>query len=297
VEDIGHEQWSGKTGGMKWMQKSLIVLFKLTPLHVVYIIMGCVIPFYMLFAHKGYISIYHFFRNRLGYSPLKSFINVYINHYTFGKVILDRFAVYSGRKFHIEIEGYEYFKELSSRENGFLQLSSHVGNYELAGYSLNSEMKRFNALVFPGETVTVMKNREKVLSQNKIQMIPVESDFSHIFLINNALMNGEIVSIPGDRIFGSSKSAECTFFGKKAKFPLGPFAIAVEREVQAISVFVMKEGVTKYRIFVKPVNLPEDANMNRREKMNALAQMFADNLESIIRRYPTQWFNYYEFWN
>jgi predicted LPLAT superfamily acyltransferase len=251
----------------------------------------------MLFAHKGYISIYHFFHNRLGYGPLKSFINVYINHYTFGKVILDRFAVYSGRKFHIEIEGYEYFKELSSRENGFLQLSSHVGNYELAGYSLNSEMKRFNALVFPGETVTVMKNREKVLSQNKIQMIPVESDFSHIFLINNALMNGEIVSIPGDRIFGSSKSAECTFFGKKAKFPLGPFAIAVEREVQAISVFVMKEGVTKYRIFVKPVNLPEDANMNRREKMNALAQMFADNLESIIRRYPTQWFNYYEFWN
>jgi predicted LPLAT superfamily acyltransferase len=297
VEDIGHEQWSGKTGGMKWMQKSLIALFKMTPLHVVYIIMGCVIPFYMLFAHKGYISIYHFFRNRLGYSPLKSFINVYINHYTFGKVILDRFAVYSGRKFHIEIEGYEYFKELSSRENGFLQLSSHVGNYELAGYSLNSEMKRFNALVFPGETETVMKNREKVLSQNKIQMIPVESDFSHIFLINNALMNGEIVSIPGDRIFGSSKSAECTFFGKKAKFPLGPFAIAVEREVQAISVFVMKEGVTKYRIFVKPVNLPEDANMNRREKMNALAQVFADNLESIIRRYPTQWFNYYEFWN
>jgi predicted LPLAT superfamily acyltransferase len=297
VEDIGHEQWSGKTGGMKWMQKSLIVLFKLTPLHVVYIIMGCVIPFYMLFAHKGYISIYHFFRNRLGYSPLKSFINVYINHYTFGKVILDRFAVYSGRKFHIEIEGYEYFKELSSKENGFLQLSSHVGNYELAGYSLNSEMKRFNALVFPGETETVMKNREKVLSQNKIQMIPVESDFSHIFLINNALMNGEIVSIPGDRIFGSSKSAECTFFGKKAKFPLGPFAIAVEREVQAISVFVMKEGVTKYRIFVKPVNLPENANMNRREKMNALAQVFADNLESIIRRYPTQWFNYYEFWN
>jgi predicted LPLAT superfamily acyltransferase len=297
VEDIGHEQWSGKTGGMKWMQKSLIALFKMTPLHVVYIVMGCVIPFYMLFAHKGYISIYHFFRNRLGYSPLKSFINVYINHYTFGKVILDRFAVYSGRKFHIEIEGYEYFKELSSKENGFLQLSSHVGNYELAGYSLNSEMKRFNALVFPGETETVMKNREKVLSQNKIQMIPVESDFSHIFLINNALMNGEIVSIPGDRIFGSSKSVECTFFGKKAKFPLGPFAIAVEREVQAISVFVMKEGVTKYRIFVKPVNLPEDANMNRREKMNALAQVFADNLESIIRRYPTQWFNYYEFWN
>ena len=71
--------------------------------------MGCVIPFYMLFAHKGYISMYHFFRQRFGYGPMKSFVHVYLNHYAFGKVILDRFAVYSGRKFQIEIEGYEAF--------------------------------------------------------------------------------------------------------------------------------------------------------------------------------------------
>jgi predicted LPLAT superfamily acyltransferase len=297
LEDIGHEQWSGKTGGMKWMQKSLIVLFKLTPLHVVYFLMGCVIPFYMLFAHKGYISMYHFFRQRFGYGPMKSFVHVYLNHYAFGKVILDRFAVYSGRKFQIEIEGYEHFTELASKTEGFVQLSSHVGNYELAGYSLTTDKKKFNALVFSGETETVMKNREKVLSHNKIQMIPVKSDFSHVFIINNALMDGEIVSIPGDRIFGSSKSAECMFFGQKAKFPLGPFAIAVEREVPMISVFVMKETAKRYRIFVKPVALPAGQDMNRRQKMNALAQVFARNLESIIRRYPTQWFNYYEFWN
>jgi len=27
-----------------------------------------------------------------------------------------------------------------------------------------------------------------------------------------------------------------------------------------------------------------------------LAQSFASELEGIVRRYPEQWFNFYEFW-
>lgn len=297
MDNIKHEQWSGKTGGMKWMQKSLIILFKITDLRVVYFLMGLVIPFYMLFAHKGYIAMYHFFRHRFHFGPVKSFVYVYLNHFTFGQVILDRFAAYAGRRFEIEMDGYAHFCALAALPEGFLQLSSHVGNYELAGYSLRDDRKRFNALVFSGETETVMANREKALARNRIRMIPVKADLSHIFIINQALGDGEIVSIPGDRIFGSAKSAECLFFGQKAKFPLGPFAIAVEREVPVLSVFVMKESVKKYRILVNPVAVKGSAKMKRRERMNALAQAFATNLESVVRRYPTQWFNYYEFWN
>jgi predicted LPLAT superfamily acyltransferase len=30
--------------------------------------------------------------------------------------------------------------------------------------------------------------------------------------------------------------------------------------------------------------------------MQQLAQAFATQLEDIVRRYPTQWFNYFDFW-
>jgi predicted LPLAT superfamily acyltransferase len=30
--------------------------------------------------------------------------------------------------------------------------------------------------------------------------------------------------------------------------------------------------------------------------MAQMAQNFADRLETIVRRYPTQWFNYFDFW-
>jgi predicted LPLAT superfamily acyltransferase len=30
--------------------------------------------------------------------------------------------------------------------------------------------------------------------------------------------------------------------------------------------------------------------------MSQLAQHFATQLEDIVRHYPAQWFNYYDFW-
>ena len=177
---------------------------------------------------------------------------------------------------------------------GFILLSSHVGNYEIAGYSLKPKHKKINALVFAGETATVMENRQRILSQNNMSMIPVKEDLSHLFALNTALDNGEMVSMPADRVFGSQKSVECQFFGAKANFPLGAFAMAVQKEVPVLAIFVMKEGMKKYHAFVRQVSC--DKTASRREQMSQLAQSFASNLEEIVRRYPTQWFNYFDFW-
>lgn len=299
MESGKRTRWSGKTGGRPWMQCVLIAWFRYANMRISYFMMGCIVPFYMLFSRKGYLSMYRFFRERLVYSPLKAFGYVYLNHYTFGQVILDRFAAYAGKTFRFEIDGNEYFEHLVNNETGFIQLSSHVGNYELAGYSLVTRKKRFHALVFPGETETVMKNRNRLFALHNIGMVPVKADLSHVFLINNALSYGDIVSMPGDRIFGSRKSVSCPFFGADARFPLGPFAMVARREVPALAVFVMKETISRYRILVRQVEIPPSVavNLSRKEKEKALARVFAGELECVVRRYPTQWFNYYDFWN
>ena len=126
----------------------------------------------------------------------------------------------------IEIVGNEHFLALASREDGFVQLSAHVGNYEIAGYSLVAEKKRFNALVFGGEKASVMKNRNKMFANTNINMIGIDADMSHLYEINSALANGEIVSMPGDRIFGSEKSIETDLLGTTAHLPAGPFRVA-----------------------------------------------------------------------
>ena len=294
ADTLQHNEWSGKTGGLPWMQRSLVAMFRVLPLWLLYGVMALVVPFYMIFNRNGYQSMYRFFRERMGYGRCKSFCSVYANHFRFGQIILDRFGVYAGKKYHFVSEEQHVFDEKETHDKGFVMLSSHVGNYEMAGYSLRPKVKRYNVLVFAGETETVMENRQRILSQNNVRMVPVKDDLSHLFLLNTALDDGEIISMPADRIFGSQKSVECQFFGQVARFPLGAFAMAVQKEVDVITVFVMKTGLRSYDIYLR--ELQYDKSLSSREQMSQLAQNFAIELENMVRRYPTQWFNYFDFW-
>jgi predicted LPLAT superfamily acyltransferase len=56
----------------------------------------------------------------------------------------------------------------------------------------------------------------------------------------------------------------------------------------------MKEGLRNYRIYLR--ELHHDKSLSKREQMSQLAQRYAEQLEAIVRRYPTQWFNYFDFW-
>ena len=274
------------------MQRTLIRLYRFLPLGVLYGCMALVIPFYMLFA-KGFKASYAFFRKRMGYGPVKSFFHVYKNEFEFGKVVLDRFAAFAGKRFRLTVPRMDLFEELCAGEAGFIQLSSHVGNYEMVGYTLVSP-RRINALMFGGETATIMQNRAAMFGQTGVRMVPVSEDLSHIYVLNNALADGEIASLPGDRVFGSQKTVECAFFGAKAKFPAGPFVLAVQREAPVLTVFVMKEGRRDYKVLLE--RLPESEGKTRQERVQALADAYASILEKVVRQYPDQWYNFYDFW-
>ncbi len=290
-----HREWKGTTAGTGGMHRSLIRALQVLPLGLVYLGAAVfVIPFCMIFAHKGYLSIYHFFRHRMGYGVWKSFLATYRNHVKFAEIIIDRFYMYGGGTFEFDIENYDRYLQLARQQGGFVILSAHVGNYEAAGYTLVASDKPFNALVYGGEVETVMENRERIFSAHRIHMIPVSKDMSHLFAMSNALSEGEVVSIPGDRIFGSPRHVTCQFMGAEAKFPLGPFALAVQREVPVLTVMVMKESRKKYRIMIHELAAVGE---NNKEKVQHLAQQFASCLEDTVDQYPTQWFNYYEFWD
>ena len=212
------------------MQRMLIRWFRHTSLYVPYWCMGWMVPFYMLFHHQGYLASYRFYRYRFKMSSWKAFGYVYLNHFRFGQIIVDRFASYAGHRFGLKWWGRRHSTSWRKVRQVFLQLSSHVGNYELAGYSLTPHHKTFHALVFAGETETVMASRSRLFAGHKVRMVPVRPDMSHVFILSDALRAGDIISMPGDRIFGSPRSIVCDFLGGKARFPLGPFAMAVQRE-------------------------------------------------------------------
>jgi len=293
------KKWKGDTGGGTLGQRALIFFFQWWNLRLGYAVMAVVVPFYMLFARKGYLAIYHYFRQQFGYSAWKSFCKTYQNHYLFGQVILDRFAVFAGKKnaFDVEIIGNEHYERLSNSEKGFIMAGSHVGNFEIGGYLLNSTNKKINALIYAGETQTMQKNRSKILNNNNINLIPVLNDMSHLFAVNTALQNGEIVSMPCDRNHGSAKSVECNFLRGKAEFPVGAFALATSFDVEVLAIFCIKISAKKYKVFVVPIGRGVlHTPSSKKEKIENLVFSYIKELDNIVKQYPLQWFNFYEFW-
>ncbi len=291
---VEEKRWDGTTYGNGWMHKWLIRILRFIDVRFLYVFAYIFIVPVCLILNPSFGIIYRFFRKHFRYSALKAFWNTYKNHCMFSQVVIDKFAMYAGKKFNIDIEGYDFFLSLASKKTGFIQLSSHIGNYEIAGYSLVADNKPINALLFFGEKESVMRNRAKMFSDNNIRMIPIKSDMSHLFEIDKALSNGEIVSIPSDRIWGSKKHVESEFLGEKAKFPMGPFSVATMRSLDVLAINVMKTGLKTYKIYVTPLHY--DKNAPRKEQIKELSDKYVRELERMVRMYPNQWYNYFEFW-
>lgn len=277
------QKWAGTTYGSAWMHTWLIRLLHIIPLRVLYaFVLVFVVPV-CLVVNPATRIIYRYFRSQWLYGPLRAVLMTWKNFYIFGQAVVDKFAMYAGRSFEVDVEGREWYERLVEQPEGFIILSAHVGNYEIAGYTLKNEKKRLNALVFGGEKASVMLNRTKMFAETNIRMIPLMGDMSHIFEINNALADGEIVSMPADRLLGSRKSYMLPFLRGTAQFPQGPFKLAASRHVNVLAMNVMKSSTMRYTIYVTPLVEP-------------LPQSYVRELERVVGMYPAQWYNYFEFW-
>ncbi len=288
------KEWAGTTYGNGWMHKSLVKMLRFIDVRILYGFVSIFIVPVCLAINPSCGIAYRYLRKRHQFGIIKSAWLTYANHCLFGQVVVDRFAMYAGKKFEVVIDGYDHYLRLADQTNGFIQLSAHIGNYELAGYTLKAEKKRFNALVFFGEKESVMLNRQKLFSATNINMIAIRPDMGHLFEINAALANGEVVSMPSDRVFGSEKHLSVDFLGRNAKFPYGPFSIATMRGLDVIAVNVLKIGAKKYKIIVTPLSY--DAQAPRKEQIQQLSSAYVKELERVVKLYPTQWYNYFEFW-
>ena len=100
--------------------------------------------------------------------------------------------------------------------------------------------------------------------------------------------------MPADRLLGSPKSISLSFLNGEANFPMGPFSVATMRGLDVLAVNVMKVSAKRYKIYVK--SLSYDKCATRQQQIGQLARAYVKELEKMIRLYPHQWYNFFEFW-
>lgn len=296
-----NKNWEGKTrGGVKGHQFFVFVL-NFFGLQIAYFILRFV-AFYFFVAAASTKTSLKYFREIVGYSGWKAYRAAYQNYYIFGQTLLDKVALLAGmrNKFTIIHEGHEdnlvYLKNLGK---GSILLSAHLGNWEIAGQMLESLDTKFNVLMYDNDADKMKEYMGDVMKKKNFKIIAIkDGEMSHLVELHAAFRNNEWVVMHGDRFLPGAQTIEKEFMGKKAKFPAGPFIMAAKFGVPVTVVFAVKETTSQYHFFAKK---PIEVKRARTEKeveqvVKEVSDQYVKEVEEMVKRYPTQWFNFYDFW-
>ena len=292
--------WQGKSRGGLFGYMFFVFIIKKLGISFAYFLLRIVALYFLLFSSKQKKAIREFYRRGFKYSASKSYFAVYKNYCTFGEVLVDKIAVLSGmkHKYTFDFDGEENLRKLAEKKKGGILINSHVGNWEIAGQLLERIDVKINLLMFDGEVAAIKKYMSDVLVNKNIKIIAIKPDMTHVEQISSALHNGELIVIGGDRYMSGNKVLTCNFMGYEADYPAGPFYLAGKFNVPVIFAFAMKESKRHYHFYAtSPKVMHEFNNPEKRQKvLNSFAQDFAAETEKMIKKYPLQWFNYYNFW-
>lgn len=291
--------WKGKTRGGLTGYKIFVTVLKHSGLRAAYFLLRFVAFYFFLFNPRSFRVIFRFYKERLGYGHFKSILSVYNNYYRFGQVLLDKVAVTAGfeTKFSFNFEGEEYLRKMVEDKSGGLLISAHVGNFEMAGYMLERLNTTVNIIMFDAEHEKIKDYLESITTRN-YKIIVIKEDNSHIYEINNALNDKQIICIHGDRFLPGSKKMKAGFLGGEAWFPTGPFYMAMKFNVPVSFVFAIKENNKSYHFFASPPKYYQQEGLQEKRDITILTIIkdYIYEMEKTIRKYPFQWFNYYDFW-
>ncbi len=292
--------WKGQSRGNVLGYKIFVLSLKYLGLSFAYFILLFVAFYYFLFSRTSSKATYFYFREILKYSWLKSKWSIYKNYFVFGQVLLDKVAILGGLKgkFTYNFDGEHHLREMAENKTGGIIVNAHIGNFEVAGQLLERLNTKINILMLDAEHQRIKNYISDVLVNKDVNIIPIQNDYTHIVPISEALINKELIAIAGDRFIEESKVFEIDFMGQKALFPSGPFYLAARFGVPVTFTFAMKESKTHYHFFASPpetVKRFKDPEEQEKELLK-FVEKYAKEFEKILKLYPLQWFNYYQFW-
>lgn len=288
-------KWKGKSKGTILGYRIFVYCIRNIGIRSSYFVLYFVAAYYFLFLKKSNQYIFYYFNKRLNYSFLKSKISIFKSYFIFGKILIDKTAISVGLRdrFTYEFDGIQNLKDLLNEKKGGVLISAHIGNFEIAEHFFaDIDFDCQINLVTTDQEVTVIKEYmdSVAIKKSNIKFIYVKDDMSHIFDINTALSNNELICFTGDRYFEGSKFLETELLGKRAKFPAGPFLIASRLGVPVVYVYVMKEKKLHYHLYARVAQV-------KKRDAQGLLNSYVKNLESMLKKYPLQWFNYFDFWD
>ncbi len=255
---------------------------------------------YVLFDRLLVASALPYIRRRFpGCSFLGERLHVYRLFVSQGKQLIDRYAAVSGNAvFEIQFKGGdEVVSLIRNSQRGAILLTSHQGNWQVAMTALEKLEKAVYLIMVPDQNPSMQRALYPEGEEGKVRIISPEQYLGGAIEILNALRQGDVVSIMGDRGYGAS-AVEVSFLGDKAWFPYSAFHLAAVADCPLVVMETAKVSSHAYVVDMSNVLYPRyEGRRDRVGQLQPWVQSFVTQIEKFVEEHPYQCFLFRDVWN
>jgi len=292
------KEWSNRSIAKAWQYGFFHVLIRVGGQWLPYAFLYLLIAYYTLCRPLIRHRVSHYLKRRFpDAGPLARLGHVYRHCLAFGQVLISRAAIgaLGKERFDVTFHNKQKLLDVLQRDSGVILMTAHVGSWQLG----------LSALDFIDKPIALLLQQEmgKALghmhddSLSRFEYIDPAGPFGGTLEILQRLRAGGLVSVMGDRVYGSERSTvTAPFLGETSEFPLSPYSLASAGQAPIVVLLSRKTGMYAFELDVVdvmdiPAGLGRDASA-----YEPYARRFAGLLEDYTRQTPYQFFNFHDMW-
>lgn len=287
--------WNGKSRGGRFGYQFFVYTIRVLGIGCAYGFLAFIVVYFIPFAPSATRAVWRYNRQRRGLGRWAAAREVYMHYYVFGQTLIDKIAMRGGLagRYRYEFDNYERFLEILNSGTGVVMIGAHIGCWEAGAGFFGKYGKKINIVMLDAEHRQIKAVLEdNAEAANNYKIIALNRDVVDAVLqMKIALNGGEYVCFNGDRYMGRENTAVVDFLGSQAVFPMGLFRVAAKCRVPIVFYYAMRERGRTYRFIF------EEPQSGTKPTAESLLADYAQSLERVVRKYPRQWFNFYDFWN
>ncbi len=293
--------WSGKSRGGALGNGFLKFVINRMGLQSGYFCLNFIIPYFWLFAPNARRGIDEFYSLLQPQWTWWSRQKAVMKHFfKFGKILMDRvFQGYrGGQQFDTRPDGMHHILEASRSGHGLIMLGAHMGGWDLSAALLGTHGfdDHMNVVEYQPAGLNFKKVKDK-MDPRYLKTVNSRMGEDATFEIHQALKRGECIGLMGDRPIGD-RFELIPFLGKLAPFDVTAYRLAAALRVPLLLTFGFKSEAGGYDFFARPPRHYAFApGRSREEQLYKWALDYVREVETFVKKYPDQWFNFYPFWS
>lgn len=288
-------KWTGKSYGGRFGNACFAFLLRFGVLPA-YALVALVAAFFMVFRRRQCAESSRYLSRIAGRKVAPISPAVYKHLFSFGISIIDKCAYFSGRDIKCDDRCKSAIGGVLARGRGCVVVVSHIGGWAISG----GELARYGCptgvigVSQEHEYIDEMFERRRKRASPKL-IATAGEPFAMIAALKLLRENG-VVALHGDRYAGG-KSATVELFGSPVRLPTAAYALAAKSGAGILNVFCLRGKSGVYTMAASTPAFPENSRGADFDAASAAyAAEYARQIETVLRRSPEQWFNFYPFW-